>query len=99
MKLKRNITILIGLLVTLALSGAAFAKNNSSQIAPNLSQQTRITKEQARKIALERVNGEVVEEEFEKENGKMVYGFEIKEASGKVMEVKIDAVTGNIISV
>ncbi|MGI8641157.1 MAG: PepSY domain-containing protein [Pyrinomonadaceae bacterium] len=99
MKLKRNIAILIGLLVTLALGGAVIAKNKTNSIAENLSPQTRVTKEQARKIALEKVNGEIVEEEFEKENGKMVYGFEIKEASGKVMEVKIDAETGKIISV
>ena len=99
MKLKRNIAILIGLLVTLALGGAVIAKNKTNSIAENLSPQTRITKGQARKIALEKVNGEIVEEEFEKENGKMVYGFEIKEASGKVMEVKIDAETGKIISV
>ncbi|CAN5453205.1 PepSY domain-containing protein [soil metagenome] len=99
MKLKKNITILIVLLAAFALGGAVIAKNKTNSIAENLSPQTRITKEQARKIALERVSGTVVDEEFEKENGKMVYGFEIKDASGKVMEVKIDAETCNIISV
>lgn len=99
MKLKRNIAIFIGLLAMVALGGAAIAKNNVNLFAENSSQQTRITKEQARKIALERVRGIVIDEEFEKENGKMVYGFEIKEASGKMMEVKVDAENSNIISV
>lgn len=99
MKLKRNIAIFIGLLAMVALGGAAIAKNKVNLFAENSSQQTRITKEQARKIALERVRGIVIDEEFEKENGKMVYGFEIKEASGKMMEVKVDAENSNIISV
>lgn len=83
----------------IALGGAVIAKNDVNSITKNFSEQTRITKEQARKIALERVKGTVVDEELENENGKMVYGFEIKEASGKVAEVKVDAETGKIIRV
>lgn len=87
------------ILISLVVVGAAAAQNDffSGRGVPVA--QTKVTKEQARKIALERIKGEIVDEEYEKENGKMVYGFEIKQANGEVMEVKIDEMTGKIIFV
>ena len=101
MKFNRNSAAVIGILVTLVFGGAFIFRNSFSVFASSSKnfQQTEITKEQARKIALEKVKGTIVEEEFEKENGRMVYGFEIREADGNVMEVKIDAETGKIIFV
>ena len=101
MKFNKNTAIAVGLLVTLVFGGAFIFRNGFSALA-NANEtvlQTKVTKEQARKIALERVKGEIVDEEYEKENGKMVYGFEIKQADGTVMEVKVDEMTGKIIYV
>ena len=101
MKFNKNTAIAVGLLVTLFFGGAFIFRNGFSALANDNETvlQTKVTKEQARKIALERVKGEIVDEEYEKEKGKMVYGFEIKQADGTVMEVKVDEMTGKIIYV
>lgn len=57
-----------------------------------------VTKEQARATALQRIPGEVQEEEIEKENGKLVWAFDIKDSNGKIFDVKVDAKTGAIVS-
>ncbi len=51
----------------------------------------------ARKIALERVPGSVIDEELEKENGRLQYSFDIRNAEGKVFDVEISAVTGEVL--
>lgn len=63
-----------------------------------LMREATVTKEQARATALQRVPGEVQEEEIEKENGKLVWAFDIKDSSGKIFDVKVDAKTGAIVS-
>ena len=59
-----------------------------------LAGQATISKEQAQAVALQKVAGEVIKSELEDVDGKIVYGFEIRDASGKVFDVKIDAKTG-----
>ncbi len=59
-----------------------------------LAGQATISKEQAQATALQKVAGEVVKSELEDEDGTVVYGFEIRDASGKVFDVKVDAKTG-----
>lgn len=63
-----------------------------------LMREATVTKEQARATALQRVSGTVLEEEIEKENGKLVWAFDIKDANGKIFDVKVDAKSGAIIS-
>ena len=59
----------------------------------------KISAEQARQIALERVSGTIVEEELEKENGRIVYSIEIRDKDKKVFDVEVDAETGAIVNV
>lgn len=60
----------------------------------------KITIEQARKTALERIGGgTVVQEELEKERGKLHYSFDIKDKNGKMHDVEVDAETGAIFKV
>ena len=55
---------------------------------------TTISMQQARKIALARVpNGSIQSAELEKENGKLIYSFDIKKA-GAITEVNVDAKNG-----
>ncbi len=100
--MNKKIGMVLGLILSLAVGGAVIAKSTIGSVwnktASGVSQD-KVTKEQARKIALEKVKGKIVDEEYEKENGKMVYGFEIKQADGTVMEVKVDEMTGKIIFV
>jgi len=61
--------------------------------------QVKISAEQARRTALERVAGTIIEEELEKENGKIVYSIEIRDTNKKVFDVEVDANTGAIVNV
>lgn len=63
-----------------------------------LMREATITKEQARATALRQIPGEVQEEEIEKENGKLVWAFDIKDSNGKIFDVKVDAKTSAIVS-
>jgi uncharacterized membrane protein YkoI len=55
--------------------------------------------EQARQIALERAPGTIEEEELEKEHGKLVYSFDIRNAGGTITEVQVNAQDGSIAGV
>ena len=72
------------------------AKERKNQ--DKLMKEATVTKEQARATALQRVPGEIQEEEIEKKNGKLVWAFDIREAGGKIFDVKVDAKTGAILS-
>ena len=51
----------------------------------------------AKAIALEQVKGSIRSAEREKENGKVIYSFDIRTADGKTSEVNVDAVTGAVL--
>ncbi len=58
----------------------------------------KISLEEARKIALAKFPGEVIESEFGVESdGMPVYEFDIQAADGTEMEVEVDAATGKIV--
>src|SRR5262245_8184646 len=57
-----------------------------------------VTMEQARVTALAQVDGEIVEQELEREQGRLVYSFDIK-IEGGVKEVEIDAHDGSVVRV
>lgn len=62
-----------------------------------LAKKAKITKEQAQAIALKEVPGEIIESEIEKENGILVWGFDIRRDDGKIWDVEIDAKTGKVL--
>jgi len=67
--------------------------------AADLTKETKITKEQATETALKQVpGGKLKESELEKENGKLVYSFDISVKKG-IKEVQVDAVTGKVVSI
>ena len=64
---------------------------------PTFKAKAKITQDEARKIALDKYPGEVVDSEFSIESdGSPSYEFDIKTADGKEMEVEIDAATGKL---
>jgi uncharacterized membrane protein YkoI len=64
---------------------------------PRFKGKAKLSWEQARKIALGVHPGEVLETEFAiEDDGSISYEFDIKTASGKIMEVEVDAVTGKL---
>lgn len=72
-------------------------KDDGEKLSPEEAKQAKITMEAARTIAINRVNGQVVEEDLEKENGRLQYAFDIRTADGKIVDVEIDAMTGEIL--
>ena len=61
-----------------------------------LDNKAKITMAEAQKIALAKEPGKLKSKELEKENGKLIYSFDIKTRSG-VHEVNVDAVSGEIV--
>jgi len=64
---------------------------------PAFKGKAKITQDEAKKTALAKYPGEVVDSEFAVESdGSISYEFDIKTANGKEIEVEIDAVTGKL---
>lgn len=101
---------LIALVVSVLTAGASFAsaalktsatpgyqENKESQ--GRLARQAKITKEQAQETALKRAPGNVESSELEREHGKLVYSFDIRNAKGTITEVQVSAITGKVLRV
>ncbi len=101
MKFNKNTAIAVGILVTLVFGGAFIFSKGFDVFAQKTEtmQQTKITKEQAQKIALERVKGTIEDGELETENGILIYSFDIRNEKGTITEIQVDAKTGKIVSV
>jgi len=91
MKIK---TLLAVTLASALIAAPALAKDK-------LEAQAKISKADAEKIALAKVpGGKVKEAELEEEDGKLIWTFDIaKEGSKDIVEVNVDAKTGEVVSV
>lgn len=69
------------------------------KVSPEEAKQAKISMEEAKAIALKRVDGSILDEELEKENGRLQYAFDIRAADGKIFDVEIDAMTGEVLQV
>jgi uncharacterized membrane protein YkoI len=75
-------------------------KHEEEENVANLVKDAKITVDEAIKKATEKVTGgTVVEAELEKKHDKTIWEVEIVGADGKVMEVHLDAGTGEVIDV
>lgn len=71
-------------------------------LAGKASHQAKVSLEEARRHALEKVPGKVIAEELEKEHGRWIYSFEIEADGGKadeIKEVNIDADSGEVVAI
>ncbi len=73
--------------------------DDSPEAQKELAKQAKISPEEARQKALARVPGTVIESELDKEKGKVVYEFEIRDKDNKTFDVLVDAKTGEIVGV
>ena len=71
--------------------------DDDEKLSPEDTKQAKISMDEARSIALRRISGKVIDEELEKENGRLQYAFDIRNADGKIFDVEIDAVTGEVL--
>jgi uncharacterized membrane protein YkoI len=74
-------------------------QEESAEQQAKLASQARITKEQAQEIALKRAPGIVESGELEREHGKLVYSFDIRNSKGTIDEVQVSAINGKIVRV
>jgi hypothetical protein len=87
-------------LVLSAPSPSQTSAPKKSNIPAALKSQAKISVEEARATALKKVPGVIKEEELEKENGKLVYSFDIQATGQKdITEVQVSAIDGSIVSV
>jgi uncharacterized membrane protein YkoI len=80
----------------------AMAKSAGQEESANeakLAKQAKITKERAQQIALKRAPGTVESAELEREHGRLVYSFDIRNAKGTIDEVQVSAITGRVVRV
>ncbi len=102
MKNRTVLTIFAGFL-TLGMTVSAHAQTaapKKSKIPASLKSEARISVEDARATASKKVPGAIKEEELEKENGKLVYSFDIQVAGqAGITEVQVSAIDGSIVSV
>lgn len=59
----------------------------------------KIGMKKAREIAAKQTDGKIKSSELEKEKGKWIYSFDVRNSKGTITEVNIDAYTGAVISV
>ena len=89
-------------IIALALAASWAPFNLKAQESEaELLKQARVTKHQAKKIALTRVKGGTIKSaELEKENGALIWSFDVAQPGKKdLTEVWVDATTGKIIVV
>jgi uncharacterized membrane protein YkoI len=93
-------TIHWGLLASLLLVAPAVAVVQAQQPGPSKERAppaAKITEEQAKKIALERIPGKVTDVAIEKKGGKNVYVIEIQSPEQGEKDVFVDIETGKIV--
>lgn len=83
--------LLVSVLTTGGVAGAAWAQNQTGSPA--------LSATQAIEIALAEVPGDVQEAELETEDGVQIYDIEVLTADGVEMEVEINAETGMILEI
>jgi Peptidase propeptide and YPEB domain len=95
--------ILLSLSALLSGSSAlAFPCVHQDKVTPGqekLARLAKITREQAQEIALKRAPGHVESSELEKEHGRLVYSFDIRNTRETITEVQVSAISGKIVRV
>jgi uncharacterized membrane protein YkoI len=96
-----TILLILLSLPLLAASGQTERSQSMSKEELALSKQVKITFEEAKKIATTKVPGKIFNWELEKEDGKIIYTFEIQLPNDSKFsrEVNVDAMTGKILAV
>jgi uncharacterized membrane protein YkoI len=76
-------------------------KKGGHESQEKLKAEAKVSEEQARKIALEKVpNGTIKEGELERENGHLQWSFDVSTPGTKdITEVNIDAISGKVLAV
>lgn len=83
----------------LTVGGIADADEKEKKGKAEMAAAAKVTVDQAIKTASDKVAGKVIEAELEHKHNKLVWEVEVVTAENKVMEVHVDAETGDVIDV
>jgi uncharacterized membrane protein YkoI len=100
--MKKKLVLAIFISAFLTGGSLVMAKTAAQEESGNeakLAKQAKITKERAQEVALKRAPGTVESGELEREHGKLVYSFDIRNAKGTIDEVQVSAITGKVVRV
>jgi uncharacterized protein YpmB len=95
-KMGLSLLIAFGILTVFTSTGSAQEKEEKTNA--KLAKQAKISMAQAREIAQKTASGTIEGEELERENGKLLYSFDIRNEKGTITEVQVDAKTGKLLS-
>jgi len=103
----RRYLILLAVAISVLIAGTAAlsaaprlsSAQENAQEQEKLAREAKVTKEQAQAVALTRAPGTVESAELEREHGRLVYSFDIRNAKGTIDEVQVSAITGKIVRV
>ena len=92
-----SLAVLTGTVLVGSLLGCATGKHGDAK----LQEQAVVLRSEAEQIALARVPGGAIKEgEIEKENGKLIWSFDIaKPGTANITEVQVDAMTGQVLAI
>ncbi|MCU1231832.1 MAG: peptidase [Acidobacteria bacterium] len=94
--MKKSFAAAVGLIMIVGSSAFAAAPPAKE----NLQKEAKISMADARKIAMTKEpKGKVESEELEREHGKLIYSFDIRNPKGTITEVAVSAIDGKIVSV
>jgi uncharacterized membrane protein YkoI len=91
--------LLGGSSIITAKSPAIVRQDTEAKEQEKLAREAKITREQAQETALKRAPGNVESAELEREHGKLVYSFDIRNSKGTITEVQVSAINGKIVRV
>lgn len=90
---------LAGLFVALAAAACSGSQSELTVASPGLERKASVRYEDARKTALEQApGGDIESAELEEENGRLVYSFDIDDEHDQIVEVLVDARSGDVVS-
>jgi uncharacterized membrane protein YkoI len=89
----------MGTVAVQAADSKTTTKETKSDDQAAMKKEAKISMEKAREIALKRAPGSVTSSELERENGKLIYSFDIKTSKSGVTEVNVNAIDGKIVAV
>jgi uncharacterized membrane protein YkoI len=100
MAVSMAVAMTAGASLTAATPRATTAQESKESAAQEkLAREAKITKEQAQATALKRAPGTVESAELEREHGKLVYSFDIRNSKGTITEVQVSAINGRVVRV
>ena len=91
----KNLKIALFTIVAALMMTSLFAAESQKQ----LQKEAKISMKKARSIALAKAPGKIKSSELEREGGKLIYSFDIRNRKGTITEVNVNAMDGTVVDV